>query len=497
MAGTVLGISVGPTAVTLVRLRKGIRSVHLDGAVQVTRDSGWTPAELGAAVHKVIEGRNLQADQVVLGLPLSEVFVRVLSFPFSGRSKVAQVLPLELERELPVELDSLCTTFCPAGRDASGFRFLTGALPTAVRDAWVNGFANAGITLDGLDLSLFGAGFLGTGLERGLPETVLLFGMEDGQGEVLLLQQGKVVDMTRMSLPSLRSSVDGPAGAEEQDVHTLARDAARRLRLFLLAGTTASEVRQVLLYGEGSRLEGVDSALELALDIPVQNLGDYPQVSVLQEVQEQGVDPAAYVSPVGLALRGPHGGQSFDFLAEGASGGGGRLSPKRMAVQLTAAALVVACAWGTVSGLRLRDAGQRLAEIEDETRAVFLEVVPEVRGSLRFSQYASVLRDRIRTVSGAGPTVAGPTYRAVDDLLGISRAVGKNREVELDSLTLDDKVVRMTGTADGFGTVEGVKRELAGVPGFQDVSIKGAKAAASGQGVSFSLELVRLEGDDS
>lgn len=498
MAGSVLGISVGPTAVNLVRLRKGLRSVSLDGAVQVSRRPAWTPRELAEAVYKAMEVRDLHAEQVVLGVPLSELFVRGLSFPFSRRSKVAQVLPLELERELPVDVDTLATSFCPAGTDPDGYRFLAGAMPRVSVDAWTEEFASVGIALDGLDASLFGAGGLCAGLERILPESVLLLGLEDGRGEAALVYQGTVVAMSRITVSSA-----GPAGTPGEtegsrlDVHALARDAAHRLRLFLLSCSHAPDVEQVLLYGEGSRREGLASALELALDVPVQSLDDAPELPLVRDLREQGLEPAAYVCALGLALRGPHGAQGFDFLGGEGTGRSGRLSPKRVGVHLGAAALVIACAWGIVSGLRLRDAHHALDRIESQTTVVFREVVPDVRGTLRFSQYASVMRDRIRSVSGTGPSVSGPTYQAVDDLLGISRAVGAGREVQFDSLTLDDRTVRMTGTADGFGTVEGVKQELLAVPGFREVTIKGAKAASDGQGVTFSLELVRSEGGAS
>ena len=495
MAGTVLGITIGPDAVTMVRLRKGVRSVRLDGAVQISRSPAWTPQELAEAVRKTMAVRELQAEQVVLGVPLSELFVRGLSFPFSSRSKVAQVLPLELERELPVDLDTVETAFCPAGTDSEGYRFLAGAMSRTSLDSWVDAFASTGTFLHGLDASLFGAGALCADLERTLPETVLVLGLEEARGEALLLHRGTVVAMTRIAVSSARlGPSEQDSGSSEFDVHSIAREAAHRLRLFLLSCPWVPDVEQVLLHGARSRLDGLDSALELALDVPVQNLADVPRLSLLKDIEAQGLDPAVYVSALGLALRGPHGTQGFDFLKAGGAGRAGGLSPRRVAVHLGVAAGVMACAWGIVTGLRLHDAHQGLARIEAETTAVFREVVPDVRGTLRFSQYASVMRDRIRSVSGSGPTVSGPTYRAVDDLLGISAAVGATRQVQLDSLTLDDRTVRMTGTADGFGTVEGVKQELTAVPGFREVAIKGAKAAADGKGVTFSLELVRSEG---
>jgi hypothetical protein len=60
-------------------------------------------------------------------------------------------------------------------------------------------------------------------------------------------------------------------------------------------------------------------------------------------------------------------------------------------------------------------------------------------------------------------------------------------------LTVDNERVRLSGRADAFNTVDGVKNRLVALEDFEQVTITGAKAAKDGQGVQFGLELLRQQ----
>ena len=66
---------------------------------------------------------------LVLGLPFSMTFRRTLTFPFQGRRKISQVLPLELEGEIPLSPEDIVADFLPAGagrEGSSGIAFAAG-----------------------------------------------------------------------------------------------------------------------------------------------------------------------------------------------------------------------------------------------------------------------------------------------------------------------------------------------------------------------------------
>jgi Tfp pilus assembly protein PilN len=58
-------------------------------------------------------------------------------------------------------------------------------------------------------------------------------------------------------------------------------------------------------------------------------------------------------------------------------------------------------------------------------------------------------------------------------------------------LSLDGRKVRISGSADGFATVEAMKQRLQSSPFFDQVAIKGAKSVAQDGTVQFTLELDR------
>jgi general secretion pathway protein L len=117
------------------------------------------------------------------------------------------------------------------------------------------------------------------------------------------------------------------------------------------------------------------------------------------------------------------------------------------------------------------------------------------------SQYASIVKTKVNEL---GQSVAlfgeeGGYHSAVELLRVISKAIPADLNVTISLLTVDNQRVRLSGQADGFNTVDGVKNRLTALGNFDKVTITGAKAAKDGKGVQFGLELNRpqLTGEGS
>ncbi|MDD4649932.1 MAG: PilN domain-containing protein, partial [Desulfoplanes sp.] len=74
----------------------------------------------------------------------------------------------------------------------------------------------------------------------------------------------------------------------------------------------------------------------------------------------------------------------------------------------------------------------------------------------------------------------------------ISSLVDTTFKVTLGMMTLDGRKVRLSGSADGFATVETMKQRLQSSPLFSNVVIKGAKSVGKDGSVQFTLELDRV-----
>jgi general secretion pathway protein L len=156
---------------------------------------------------------------------------------------------------------------------------------------------------------------------------------------------------------------------------------------------------------------------------------------------------------------------------------------------------LVAFAWLASTGIDIYTEKQRLGRIDQSVEEVFRRTLPQFKGSVRPEQYASIVKNRIDELSQSVALFGADAREnsSVELLRIISQAIPKNLDVTVNLLTVDNERVRLSGRADGFNTVDGVKNRLVALEDFDQVTITGAKAATDGKGVQFGLELLRRQ----
>jgi len=112
MIAECVGLDIGQTAFKAVRFRRrltGRESVeyfHLP--VPYGRQEHTEPAHRAAMLRNFLWQHGLYGSgEIVTALPCQDVFVRTLSFPFRDASKLAQVVPFEMENLIPMPLEDV------------------------------------------------------------------------------------------------------------------------------------------------------------------------------------------------------------------------------------------------------------------------------------------------------------------------------------------------------------------------------------------------------
>ncbi|MDP3595385.1 MAG: hypothetical protein Q8S75_00130, partial [Nitrospirota bacterium] len=110
MIAECVGLDIGQTAFKAVRFRRrlsGRESVeyfHLP--VPYGRPEQMEPAHRAGMLRDFLWQHGLYGSgEIVTALPCQDVFVRTLSFPFRDASKLAQVVPFEMENLIPMPLE--------------------------------------------------------------------------------------------------------------------------------------------------------------------------------------------------------------------------------------------------------------------------------------------------------------------------------------------------------------------------------------------------------
>jgi general secretion pathway protein L len=234
-------------------------------------------------------------------------------------------------------------------------------------------------------------------------------------------------------------------------------------------------------------------ALEKALGVEVRCLSDLAELTFLGQFGEQSTAAPLFSVAAVLALKGTSPRLGFNFQTAEVGSQNPLVKWRQQLSYALVACAVVAFAWLGSVGVDIYTKKRRLANLNQSVEAVFRRTVPEFKGSVQSSQYASIVKTKINDL---GQSVAlfgeeGSYHSVVEILRVISEAIPADLNVTVSLLTVDNQRVRLSGQADAFNTVDGVKNRLTALDNFDEVTITGAKAAKDGKGVQFGLELNR------
>jgi len=122
-----VGLDIGQTGLKAVRFRRrlsGRESIdYFHHPMPFARPEDLEPARRVQSLRGFLWQNGLYAtDRLVTAIPCQDLFVRTLSFPFKDSTKLAQVVPFEVENLVPMPLEDLAigSLVLPPGRTAEG-----------------------------------------------------------------------------------------------------------------------------------------------------------------------------------------------------------------------------------------------------------------------------------------------------------------------------------------------------------------------------------------
>ncbi len=104
MQKTILSIDLGTAWVKILKTQVGIRNESVLNFKLVRVYPEDTPDSIANKVYNAVEQNDLFADQNLLAINSGDALYQELTFPFTQQNKIKQVLPLELEANIPVNL---------------------------------------------------------------------------------------------------------------------------------------------------------------------------------------------------------------------------------------------------------------------------------------------------------------------------------------------------------------------------------------------------------
>jgi len=522
MPEKILGIDIGSSRIKVVQVSRGLRASQMTGYASARLPADADPQQVATTLAGLISEENLESDRYLVALSTNETFLRRLSFPFSAPRKIAQVIGFEMEPGLPLPLDAVQVDFVKTDPRPDGTHgVLAAAFPKGVLDPLLSALQEVGIQPEVVDLDGSGLFFVAGQLKQQLPEKFAI--LDIGQRKTNLFYQNRGKDMYLRSLnigcgqmsrniaEILGISVDEAVekvfsiGLDDKETSAVqsaliseVESLAREIELSLMAAKLQDRElwpELMLLSGGGSIIKGLPEALEKALEIKVRCLVDMENLGLLDQFGEHIADVPLFSVAAGLAFKGTSRRMGFNFQAEEIRGQNPLIKWRHQLSYGLVACALVAFAWLGSTGIDIYTKNQRLARIDQSVEEVFRRTIPQFKGSVRPEQYASIVKNKIDELNQSVALFGADArhHSSAELLRVISQAIPKDLDVTVSLLTVDNERVRLSGRADAFNTVDGVKNRLAALEDFDQVTISGAKAATDGKGVQFGLELLRRQ----
>ncbi len=301
-----LGIDIGSSAVKVAAVRTAYRKTSLDALVRVDVVRDTSGAEVGSALRAAVEAALAaagQPDAVAVSVDGTRATVRTVGLPAGAIKQVAEVLPFELEAQIPFEMDESVFDYrvLPRARDADGeastVPLLVGVarIEEATKRIAVSreavGVEPERVGLGGLPLANLYAQSASDPLPEGRGGPVVIVDIGARTSDVLILVDGEPVFARTLSEGCERIEVTAPA---------LAREVRLTIGAFRTQGGAAPE--RVYLCGGGSFKQGAHTFFASELDIPCSALPP-PNLDLGPAVaEERRAELPAFAKALGLAL---------------------------------------------------------------------------------------------------------------------------------------------------------------------------------------------------
>ncbi|MBX3181014.1 MAG: pilus assembly protein PilM [Polyangiaceae bacterium] len=469
----IIGIDIRDTHVRAALLRTRFRVVELERLSEVQVTSG-----VEAALAEALKPMLHLGEHLAVAIDGQRAFVHTLKIPSTALRQLGDVLPFELEAEIPIDIDEVVYDYrLPKGR-ASGP--VMDVLTAAAREADVRAAIQLvkGVTrrepervsLGALPLANLGS--LAPAALTTRPVALIDFG--GAHTDFVVVDQGQVVFARTLS----QGVGVLPAGAE-----SLAAELRQSLTAWLAKGGQGVEV----VYLTGSLARGAAEYLAYHLSTPVEVL---PPLDLKLADTAQGADVPRFARAIGIALGLRSGAQDLN-LRQG--GGGfqssfGALRERAPVLSGLVASIFVFFLFSSWAELRALDRDHEA--LEAALSKLSLHVLGEETTD---PERVSELLDKGPGKQDSDPM---PRFDAFDVIVEISKAVPHTVTHDIEDFDVQRSKVKMNGVVGSTDEAQNIATKLKEHSCLHDVKVSKFTQVVNSERQKYVLEFDALCPED-
>jgi len=464
-----LGIDVGSSHVRAVLLRTSYRRITIEAMSEYDRRAAPTLEEV---VRMAASPLISPGESVAVNLEGEKTFVRRIEVPAAAQKQLTEVLPYELEAELPFELSEAVYDY------AILKRLDDGAVPVfAVIARTEDVRARIGLVKDAIGeepervspggLAL--ASLASIVPELAGPQMVAVFDLESARSELVILDHGEPVFARTLSR--------GTEGLP-QSAPLLVREFRQSLAAWRMSGGARPEI--AYLVGPGAGTPNAREFLQEELDVPIAPL---PAPRLEESKPEDVAQVPRFAKAVSLALALGARGRGYNLRRGALTYERGYGFLRERVPLLAGLFVVVVVSFFFATWAELHALAQEKTTLEAALTAVTSEVLGEGTSD---PQRATDLLDKTATGSDEDPL---PHADAFDVMVQIAQAVPEGMTHDIEELDVQRGHVTVHGIVPTIPDAQQIATQLKGVRCFQDVKITRTNQVVGEERQKYVMEL--------
>ncbi len=480
-------------------IRVGASELTVEGFASMPReyDERYTPRKnISEEIPALLKDTLIEPlDTFVVSLPERETMHRSLLRPFGDRKKIAQTVTPEVETLLPVMDGKIIVEHVLLGKDEAGLHHIeTIAARHKSVSALIGDMKAAGIDPEIVDS----------------PSTALLAGARkvfrlDQEATYLFLHMGwQDTSLAVLEGPKVRYAGAFPYGFEKIALNLFGSTAlpSGKLNEHLKNGVEAGEildayVREVLI--ALSRIDSKERNLVLVLTGYARSIKDLPArfrqaADVVTDLPEQnsvrgdaGIDEMlGRFMPLSLSCRGIDSADALNFRQSDLAYTKKMEWIKGYAGTWTKVAAVFVILWLFGLGLNISLNARINSQLTKLINKEFSSTMPP--GTPMTKDVVLQMQQHLTKMApGAGNGSTGGGNSALEIITDISERVPKSVDILVETVSIDENAITITGNAGSYENVERMKESLGGLSYVADVKIVSANVDKKDQRVGLKL----------
>jgi len=448
-----LGIDVGKRYVRAVVVRTTYRRIAIDAMIEVDTTAAPTLTEVVSLAAGSIA---VPGESVAVNLEGEKTFIRRIDIPAAAQKQLTEVLPYELESELPFEMSEAVYDHAVLRRASEEDALPVLAVVTRTEDA------RARIALIKEAIAeeperILPGGFALASLssiipEIGAPGPIALIDVEEESSELVILERGEPVFARTLS----RGTSGLPASAA-----LLVREFRQSLASWRINDGVRPEI--IYLVGSGASAPGAQAFFQGELGIEVSPL---PPARVDDDTApDKLASLPRFAKAIGLALSLTTRGKGFNLRRGPLAYERGYGFLREKVPLLTGLFVAVVFSFFFATGAELHALGKERATLEAGLGSVTKDVLGE---STSDPQRAMELLDKSALAPDDDPM---PHADAFDVMVQLAQAVPENMTHDIEELDVQRGHVTIHGIVPTIPDAQQIRTALAAVRCFQDVKV--------------------------